>query len=784
MKQIIQTLLLALVFLTGGFRGYAAGYADIGNFKYLLIDSTAIITGYADNVNIDAIVTLDIPSNVTYEGTDYSVIGVEGDLSSNNLERIIIPSTIRGMSSSRFGKLTTVISYMKSPFSYNYPFTGYPYGLQIYIPRGTLNAYREAGWSVGNVQLITMPDFVQDGFSYNITDKEKKAVELTSGSVDNKYTDLLYGDITIPSKVSYNGIDYDVTSIRSGAFYGCRSISSIAVPQSVDSIGIGAFAYCTNLKTLNLDCKTINHAISSTSIKKIILGANVCDIGKDVFKYCKEIVEFVVDEQNKKYSSDSMGTLFDKNKSTLLRFPSRPAEESYTIPDGVSRIENFAFYWSTLRFINIPNSITQIGKKAFCNSYIEDLTIPSSVESIGDNAFDSSNVRTVTIHSPLKEVGNAMFLCCRLLESVSLDKNIKRLGDYCFKDCYRLVDTVVLPDSLERIDTGLFQGCGARAIMYCIKTDCGIKSMIIPKSVKSIGSHAFDGCIYLSSLNDIPDGVTSIGDYAFCNTRFTSVNLPNSVREIGDYAFKGCTYLVSASLPSSVTNVGENIFEDCKYFSTLALDCNPNNWFKNTTTVQTIKLGPSVATVSGSSFSGCSNLQTIAVSEENNVFCSVDGTLYSKDRSMLVYLPRKRTPSAYTISDFVTDIGDGAFQDNTNLQEVTIPYRVRTIGSNAFNGCTNLKVIYAQPTIPPAIKNTTFPRDYKATLHIPAGSMPAYGSAAYWQLFVDRRDDLTGIQSPLVTKGGQSPWYDLQGRPVTRPEKGRIYIHDGRKVVR
>ena len=113
MKQIIHTLMLALVFLTGGFRGYAAGYADIGNFKYLLIDSTAIITGYADNVNIDAIVTLDIPSNVTYEGTDYSVIGVEGDLSSNNLERIIIPSTIRGMSSSRFGKLTTIISYMK-----------------------------------------------------------------------------------------------------------------------------------------------------------------------------------------------------------------------------------------------------------------------------------------------------------------------------------------------------------------------------------------------------------------------------------------------------------------------------------------------------------------------------------------------------------------------------------------------------------------------------------------------------------------------------------------------
>ena len=147
----------------------------------------------------------------------------------------------------------------------------------------------------------------------------------------------------------------------------------------------------------------------------------------------------------------------------------------------------------------------------------------------------------------------------------------------------------------------------------------------------------------------ISDGVTGIGANAFnlC-TRLTSVRIPNTVTSIGDCAFSKCVSLTSIRIPDSVTIIGDD------------------------------------------AFGMCSSLREITVSSDNPSYCSDDGIVFSKDRSVLICFPAGKDDLAYSIPEGVTDIGSHAFLFCTNLQTVSIPESMKSIGEGAFIGCNNL----------------------------------------------------------------------------------------------
>lgn len=182
--------------------------------------------------------------------------------------------------------------------------------------------------------------------------------------------------------------------------------------------------------------------------------------------------------------------------------------------------------------------------------------------------------------------------------------------------------------------------------------EVNIPSELDGKKVTVIGFYAFNFCESLTSVN-IPDSVTGIDLFAFSNCKsLSNVNIPDSVTSIGNSAFFGCGALTSIYIPDGVTSI------------------------------------------SSEAFMGCKNLKNIFVDKNNKKYCSINGNLYNKEKTVLIWYAIGKTETSFTIPDGVTKIGDNAFSCfNSKLKSVIISDSVTTIGNSAFFECTSLSSI-------------------------------------------------------------------------------------------
>ena len=220
---------------------------------------------------------------------------------------------------------------------------------------------------------------------------------------------------------------------------------------------------------------------------------------------------------------------------------------------------------------------------------------------------------------------------------------------------------------------------GLCAVSPSPKGNVSIPSTLGGVKVTSIGKHAFRNCRGLTSVT-IPEGVTSIGTGAFsicCELK--AVKIPPSVRNIEVDAFYKCYALRSVTIPPKVENIGAAAFRDCRGLKSVTIPAQ-------------------VASIGGAAFSCCSSLKQITVDSGNPSFTSIDGLLYTKDRSTLLSCPKALT--SVTIPKGVTTIGAWAFEGCNDLKSVIIPEGVTLIASGAFLGCGGLTSV----TIPSSVK--------------------------------------------------------------------------------
>lgn len=246
-----------------------------------------------------------------------------------------------------------------------------------------------ACWTGVLAEDVERETFTSGDYEYALLDDGTVEITGYSGSAEK---------LTIPDVLAGK----KVTSIGNSAFFYCKSLTSVSIPDSVAEIGANPFETCSALKAISVS-------------------------------------------PDHPYFATIDGVLFRKADKTLISYPAGIKSSTYTIPQGIVSIGDSAFsYCSSLTNISIPDSVTSIGELAFfsCIS-LTSVSIPDSVTAIEDLAFsDCYSLTDLIIPASVTSIGYKAFAGCKFLKSVSIPDSVTYIGDSVFSGCYSLTLTV------------------------------------------------------------------------------------------------------------------------------------------------------------------------------------------------------------------------------------------------------------------------------------------------------------------------------------------------------
>lgn len=335
---------------------------------------------------------------------------------------------------------------------------------------------------------------------------------------------------------------------------------------------------------------------SHETLRSITIPDSVTTIGGDAFSLCESLTRIDVDANNPVYASRD-GVLFNKEVTTLMRYPRQKADAAYAIPAGVTAIEKNAFTdCVNLTTMAIPTGVTKIGCNAFGDCLgLTSVTVPEGMTTIDNSTFAGcTNLVSVTLPDSLTSIYDNAFLECTSLASITIPKNVTTLGWGVFESCMHLT-AITIPASVEAIYEAPFYNCPSLqridveadnanflsrdGVLYDKDVTKLIQypaakegtAYVIPGSVTQIADAAFAFCPSLTSVT-IPESVSKIGHSAFLAcTALTSLTLPQGLRTIESSTFSCCPALTSIVIPSRVSRIGSNAFSNCPALTSIVI---------------------------------------------------------------------------------------------------------------------------------------------------------------------------------------------------------------------
>lgn len=393
-----------------------------------------------------------------------------------------------------------------------------------------------------------------------------------------------------------------VQIIPANCFCECSSLTSLSIPESVTTIGNGAFMNCTSLETINLNAiecirmgntsyPALEGCIALTTVN---FGDNVKMIPGNAFRDCDGITSIVLPEslnEIKAYAfTDCDGLLYVNIPDKVLRIGDQAFMDcsnvcSLTVGASVKSVGISAFYgakkvmWKSstppLGYQNtvssttvniVPNNNYISLKNILVYPYLSSMFevdgikyVPVNISErkcdVIDCLYDTTTTNVMItptivyngIEMKLNTISEYAFYWNKFIEEVDIkfDGNI---GDKAFVNCVSLERVKI---NVPIIENSVFYSCE------------NLSNVIIGDNVESIGVSSFHGCWDLSVLS-IGEKVKTIGDNAFRDCyALKEVVLGKNVESIGDFAFSNCTGLESFEFGLNMKNIGSQAFAAC-----------------------------------------------------------------------------------------------------------------------------------------------------------------------------------------------------------------------------
>ena len=613
-----------------------------------------------------------------------------------------------------------------------------PYGMGVQYTDESGNSL--APWTLTEGKEL-YAFWIDETLSFTLTKVNgKEAYAVSKGSRVDLVTEL-----TIPA--TYRGLP--VTFIAGNAFANCSNLKVINLPETIEQISlISPFEGCSSLTAINVYEVEGVAAPVFTSVDGVLL-----DIGT-------------------------------AGKTKIALVPMAKTG-TFRIPAGVTEIPEAAFAGSSISKVIIPAQVTTIGREAFKdNANLTSVVFEVNTEgssaplTIGTRAFmNCTKLEKITLPARLTEIklqrysvsdgivntteGDNAFIGCTSLESINVasnNQNYKAIDSVLYsKDGRTLLfvpasvkGTFVVPEGTRNIAAGAFVGCHS------------ISEVTLPGSLVLIGECAFYGLENLATLtfnggalNDL-----EVEKYAFMNCKdLTTVALSEGSRlaKLGDSAFQGCEELKEFTFSASMSSVGAAAFANCTSLESVTFATSERtlsfgeNTFMNCTALTTVNLPANVNKIPGV-FTGCTSLEAVNVDANSQYLTSVDGVVYDKAMTEIVFFPQGKNGD-FELPATVTTITNGVFQ-NVTLGTLTISNAVTVIGDDAFNSANIDAIVFTGE----ATGTLTIGANAFRNAELGALTLPAHTVSIGHSAFYETTANSIVLNEGLVTLGDYAFW--------------------------
>lgn len=532
-----------------------------------------------------------------------------------------------------------------------------------------------------------------------------------------------------------------VTTIGNSAFANCKSLQTINMPETLTTIGNSAFSGCSKLASIYIPesvNKIENYAFSNSGLRTFTLPQNITIIPNYVFNNCDSLRTITLTPQLTAIEEDAFNscdsvkdiTINNENETIIATAGKFASIQKVTFGDLVTAIPDNLFKDKKyLKEVKFGKELATIGANAFYNTGLEKFTLPDQVTTIGEAAFKGNKQLTeFTLSKSINEIPTEAFAGCIKLDSIGFPASIRKVGSKAFDGCDSL-RVIELNPELTEIGEYAFYNAG----------DKKLESITIPAKVKSIGSYAFASCDTLSNIT-LGEAVDSIATYAFQKCRcLKAITLPAKLRKLEHDVFNG-TEIASLNIPDQVTDV-TGVFNGLNSKLTSVTLGNgikalPEGIFNSFSALQSVRIGTGVTKLPSNTFYYCKALTDVTIGANVTTldaysfgYCTALKQLSIPEKVTDIHENAFYGTALTDLALNMEEIKDYAFNNRTDLTQITIGKNVKRIGVQAF-GYTNITNITLPENLT-TIAEKAFYGTKLQNIRIPA-SVKTVGSQAFY----------------------------------------------------